>query len=125
MSKWKRGGYVHPCRRPEFRKAYTRFRKQWMIQNPVCAKCGRASGQMDMDHIRPLKSWGNVTLKELLDPGNVQTLCRPCHAEKTRLENVKFMPPRFCDCGMQYVDGAPICGVAACEENSGVDFSDE
>lgn len=44
-------------------------------------RCGRA-GRLEVDHIRPLAQGGAE-----YDLGNLQTLCRSCHIEKTRAEN--------------------------------------
>lgn len=48
-----------------------------------CCKCHRKQKSKDLtvDHIKPLKDGGDSAFK------NLQTLCRPCHTEKTRLEN--------------------------------------
>ena len=45
-----------------------------------CVQCGR-KGRLEVDHITPL-DWGG----EPFDLTNVQTLCRPCHFDKTRSE---------------------------------------
>ena len=42
-----------------------------------CRRCGRA-GRMEVDHVIPLDRGGDPW-----DAGNLQTLCRPCHVEKT------------------------------------------
>ena len=44
-----------------------------------CRTCGRA-GRLECDHIR---GHGGG----LYDPDNLQSLCRACHFEKTRVEN--------------------------------------
>ena len=46
----------------------------------VCAKCGKA-GRLEVDHRVPLGGGGAV-----YDLGNLQTLCRGCHFDKTRGE---------------------------------------
>lgn len=46
-----------------------------------CRACGRA-GRLECDHIIPLDRGGAA-----LDMGNLQTLCRGCHIEKTAAEN--------------------------------------
>lgn len=45
-----------------------------------CRACGKA-GKMEVDHITPLRRGGAE-----LDPGNLQALCRSCHAEKSKRE---------------------------------------
>ena len=117
MSKFVRHGYKHPCLR--FQGPWRRFRRAWMERKPLCAKCGRA-GKV-LDHIKPLhriKPWDRITLKELLDVKNVQTLCRPCHDEKTAAENSRRPAPEFCACGHPFRKGRPICGVPECEAHA-------
>ena len=48
-----------------------------------CVNCGRVS-RMECDHIMPLDRGGAE-----YDLDNLQTLCRTCHIEKTRVENRK------------------------------------
>ena len=116
MSKFVRNGYVHPARRPEFRSKWERFRKAWLARRPLCAKCGRAGNQVD--HVKPLHRiapWDRITLGQLLDPKNVQTLCRACHDAKSAAENTTGRPrPAFCACGHPHVNGAPICDEPEC-----------
>lgn len=54
-----------------------------------CCRCGR-SGRLEADHVEPLKSWAGC----LYDMGNIQTLCRSCHIEKTAEENRNETPSR-------------------------------
>ena len=46
-----------------------------------CVLCGRA-GRLEVDHIKPLKDGG-----DMWDLANLQSLCRPCHFQKTASEN--------------------------------------
>ena len=46
-----------------------------------CRTCG-VGGILEVDHIEPIGTGGRR-----YDPLNCQTLCRPCHIEKTRLEH--------------------------------------
>ena len=112
MSRWTRGGYEHPCRRKGLRGPWEKLRRQWLARYPLCAVCGRPASHVD--HIVPLKNWEKVGKKELLNEKNLQSLCSADHAEKTRLENMKYRPPKFCECYHPYVDGKPICGKDAC-----------
>jgi 5-methylcytosine-specific restriction enzyme A len=49
-----------------------------LLRQPFCVKCGAPA--KEVDHIqRPL---GDRTLQT--DPANMQSLCRSCHAKKTR-----------------------------------------
>ena len=45
--------------------------------NNACVQCG-AGGRLEVDHKVPIAAGGAV-----LDEGNLQTLCRPCHFAKT------------------------------------------
>ena len=42
-----------------------------------CRNCGRA-GRLECDHVVPLRDGGDPW-----DKSNLQTLCRPCHIEKS------------------------------------------
>ena len=46
-----------------------------------CRACGKASGRFEVDHIIPLSFSGAP-----FDMENLQTLCRPCHFDKTTLD---------------------------------------
>jgi len=52
-----------------------------------CRSCGRA-GRLEVDHVRPLRAGG-----EPYDMGNLQSLCRHHHVEKTREENRRELTP--------------------------------
>ena len=43
-----------------------------------CRHCGKAAGRFEVDHVIPLSKGG-----EPYDLENCQTLCRPCHFDKT------------------------------------------
>ena len=43
----------------------------------ACVKCGK-KGRLESDHVVPLEDGGAV-----YDLGNLQTLCRGCHIQKT------------------------------------------
>lgn len=53
-----------------------------------CRNCGRP-GRLEVDHILPVSRGGSPW-----DPGNLQTLCRACHIDKTRQENEHHNPDR-------------------------------
>lgn len=65
----------------------TKWRKlrNWYIQShPICEECERkgiVTPGYFVDHIKPLRQGG-----DFMDPDNLQTLCRPCHASKTNKE---------------------------------------
>ena len=50
-----------------------------------CRECGKA-GRLECDHVEPLEHGGAPW-----DMANLQTLCRTCHIEKTKLENLNPM----------------------------------
>ena len=52
-----------------------------------CVQCGKA-GRFEVDHVKPIQTGG-----EWWDPGNLQTLCRPCHFAKTAGENALPLAP--------------------------------
>lgn len=56
--------------------------RAWLQQGGRCKACDVvvALTAAHMDHVQPLVDGGST------DDGNVQVLCRPCHAEKTAAE---------------------------------------
>jgi len=71
-------------------RRWRRFREAWLIEHPLCvwrvearAECGRVA--TDVDHIRNLGTFPEGPEREAarFDPGNVQSLCREHHEEKT------------------------------------------
>ena len=46
-----------------------------------CRACGKAAGRFEVDHIVPIVDGGAA-----YDLENCQTLCRPCHFDKTTLD---------------------------------------
>ena len=116
MGKFTMNGYCHPINRPGFRGPWRRFRKAWLARKPLCAKCGRIGTQLD--HVKPLHRiapWDQITKRQLFDERNIQTLCKPCHDAKSATENAYKTPPKFCDCGLPWDAGKPICGKPACQ----------
>lgn len=69
---------------------WRRFRAAWLAEHPLCvgwgAPCGLPADQVD--HIIPLFRFPVGPQREAAryDHGNVQSLCRPCHARKTSAE---------------------------------------
>jgi len=47
----------------------------------ACVRCG-SRVRLEVDHIRPVARGG-----AMFDMGNLQTLCRDCHIDKTRVDN--------------------------------------
>ena len=54
-----------------------------------CVMCGKA-GRPECDHITPMQREPG---QNLYDPNGLQTLCRPCHIEKTARENQRELTP--------------------------------
>ena len=54
-----------------------------------CAMCGRA-GRLECDHVTPLQREPG---QDPYDINGLQTLCRACHIEKTRIENRRELTP--------------------------------
>ena len=49
-----------------------------------CRSCGHPGGPFEVDHVRPLHRNPD---QDPYDPDGCQTLCKPCHAEKTKRES--------------------------------------
>ena len=63
---------------------YRRFRAAYLDANPLCVACsrnGRYVAVEELDHITPRERGG-----ALMDPENVQGLCRAHHLRKTEWE---------------------------------------
>lgn len=72
---------------PPYRRWRARYRRiAWERDRGLCARCGfhddRPDGLWEADHVLPCTDGGAP-----LDPANIQTLCLPCHREKTTKEN--------------------------------------
>ena len=65
-------------------------RKRWGLLRQIildrdghrCRSCGRP-GRLEVDHVRPIQDGGDK-----YNPANLQLLCRHCHHDKTRSENL-------------------------------------
>jgi len=58
-------------------------RRRFLAQQPLCAMClaaGRYTPATLVDHITPVQSDADPNFYR---PDNLQSLCRPCHAQKT------------------------------------------
>ena len=65
-------------------KRWRRVRDWYLARNPLCEPCfeqDRTAVATEVDHIVPLAQGG-----ERLDEGNLQAICRSCHAKKTARE---------------------------------------
>ncbi|MEX3820460.1 HNH endonuclease [Paraburkholderia sp. BR14262] len=78
-----------------------RIRARQLREHPLCAECwrkGRVTDATEVDHIKRLEDGGTD------EPGNLQSLCHDCHAEKTSREN--GARPRGCDANGMPLDPA-------------------
>lgn len=73
-------------RRPPTTAELERLRVTYTVRTRImerdgyeCRKCGQKK-TLRVDHVRPLADGGNS------DDDNLQTLCKPCHATKTKQE---------------------------------------
>ena len=66
--------------------AWQRYRKQYLADHPLCARCaryGRKAKSTSVDHIKP----HHGDQKLFWDPANHQALCNACHyGDKTEFE---------------------------------------
>jgi 5-methylcytosine-specific restriction protein A len=67
-------------------EAQVKRRLRWLNANPLCVKCnsvGRTAAAEQVDHVIPLSNGGAD------DESNFQSLCVPCHKEKTAREQAE------------------------------------
>lgn len=100
------------ARTPQRKERQALYDRQWrsysahrLAEHPLCVRCerlGRVRLAVVTDHIEPHK--GDPVL--FRDPSNHQSLCKPCHDRKTRLEDGGFgasvtssKPARRASCG--------------------------
>ena len=86
-----------PDSNAELRTAeYRRWRARYLVAHPLCVACvgnGRTVAAQELDHIRR-REWGGA----LMDPENVQGLCRAHHRRKSDWEsNGQGFPTRSGD----------------------------
>lgn len=65
-------------------KLWANTRKDVLHYEPFCRECAKSGIEtlaVDVDHIKPIAQGGDPW-----DRGNMQPLCRPCHARKTASE---------------------------------------
>lgn len=71
--------------KPEKRRSFTAKQRAWIVwnQNYKCAhcECSLITRPFQVDHIHRLDALGTH------EPSNWQALCKPCHADKTRVDN--------------------------------------
>jgi 5-methylcytosine-specific restriction enzyme A len=77
------------------------IRRRHLARQPLCEGCSGVVPATEVDHIVPIKSGGAKR-----DPSNLQSLCRPCHQEKTRAETdgKTWTPAKLRGC---FPDGSP------------------
>jgi hypothetical protein len=82
------------------RQRWHRVSKRKLARDPICEGCGEQASR-HVDHIVPLDQGGAQ-----FDPANLQSLCIPCHTDKTAFDKAgrTWIRPmhRGCD-----VDGYP------------------
>ena len=61
--------------------AWTKLSKWQLAQHPICEGCGNRPAQLAA-HVFPWDSWED----KRLDPANLNSLCRACHAVATERE---------------------------------------
>ena len=66
-----------------------------------CLQCGQAAAD-EVDHIKPIAEGGDH-----YDLGNLQSICRPCHAAKTARENDARLAARRAERYEAWLDAAP------------------
>ena len=69
--------------------AWRKLRNRKIKADPLCEKCkeqGRTKVAKEVDHIVPIKVNWNLRLSY----DNLQSLCPPCHARKTRKDTEKY-----------------------------------
>ena len=81
----RRGANRPPDNRPDstargYDWTWERLSRMIRRERPICEHCGVAPSRM-VDHIVPLRAGG-----ARLEVENLQALCLPCHASKTRSE---------------------------------------
>ena len=76
---------------------YRQRAKAYLARNPYCEECARAGRSTmadEIDHVTPLGAGG------LDDLDNLQSLCKPCHREKSyafRQKQIKFPNIKGCN----------------------------
>ena len=76
------------------------MRDSYLKQNPLCANClrnGKVVPAEDIHHkISPFKG-GEINWTLLLDPENLESLCKECHGEEHQKENGYRSPQEIID----------------------------
>ena len=81
-------------------KIWRKLRDSYLKQNPLCANClrnGKVVPAEDIHHkISPFKG-GEINWTLLLDPENLESLCKECHGEEHQKENGHRSPQEIID----------------------------
>jgi len=78
------GRYSYPdAKRIYNSRAWRLLRDQVLSEEPVCREC-RAPALLEVDHVIPIVKAPHLALVR----SNLQALCGPCHAIKTRRETL-------------------------------------
>jgi len=72
-----------------------------LARQPLCQSCDGVVPATLVDHVVAIKQGGAMR-----DPANLQSLCRPCHADKTACEKYgrKWIAAKYRGCN---ADGSP------------------
>ena len=87
--KKKRKDYRESSHQRGYDKQWKRLRDAFIKSNPLCLHCeqrGVTTAAREVDHVIP---FDGVNDPKRLYSGNLQSLCRRCHAVKTKREQGK------------------------------------
>ena len=65
---------------------WRRVRAAKLSRDPLCEYCaalGRTTAAAEVDHVKPFSPGGVIDHALRLDPANLKSTCKPCHATKT------------------------------------------
>lgn len=79
---------------------WQKIRAAQLAREPMCEACEEAPATV-VDHILPITRGGAKR-----DPENLQSMCRPCHQDKTNAERAgeRWVPLKYQGC---FPDGSP------------------
>jgi len=80
---WERAPDTRPSSRQRgYTAAWGRLRNRYLTEHPVCEARYKCNGEpaAEVDHLLPILQGG-----EIYDAGNLQAICKRCHAYKTKV----------------------------------------